>query len=108
MDLGMKGRAYAIVGGSRGMGLETSRRLAEEGARVAIISRAPDEAADTLARAHGIEVRGFSADVSVPGAIEAALEGAASALGPLRGLAVTNHWTGPSPIRNGMTISSIA
>jgi NAD(P)-dependent dehydrogenase (short-subunit alcohol dehydrogenase family) len=96
MDLGMRDRAYAVVGGSRGMGLETVRRLAEEGAKVAIISRAPDDAAREIATALKADVRGFAADVAVPGAVEAALAGAAAAFGPLRGLAVTNHWMGPS------------
>lgn len=96
MDLGMKDHAYAIVGGSRGMGLETARRLAGEGARVAIVSRAPQAAAEALSREQKAEVLGFAADVAVAGALEAALGDALTALGPLRGLAVTNHWMGPS------------
>lgn len=96
MDLGMKGRAYAIIGGSRGMGLETARRLAGEGARVAIVSREPKAAADALSREQRAEVLGFAADVTEAGALEAALDGVSAALGPLRGLAVTNHWMGQS------------
>jgi NAD(P)-dependent dehydrogenase (short-subunit alcohol dehydrogenase family) len=99
MDLGMRGRAYAIVGGSRGMGWETARRIAAEGANVAIISRTPQDIADAcaaLAKDHGVRIEGIAADASVPGAVEAALDEAAKRLGSLRGLAVTNHWMGPS------------
>lgn len=42
MDLGLANAATVVVGGSRGMGLATARCLAEEGARVAIVGRAPD------------------------------------------------------------------
>lgn len=99
MDLGMRGRAYAIVGGSRGMGWETARRIAAEGANVAIISRTPQDVADAcaaLAGEYGVRIEGIAADASVPGAVEAALDEAAKRLGSLRGLAVTNHWMGPS------------
>lgn len=97
MDLGMRGNAYAIVGGSRGMGWETARRIAAEGGHVAIVSRTPQgDAYGALAREHGVRVEGIAADASVPGAVEAALDEAARRLGALRGLAVTNHWMGPS------------
>jgi NAD(P)-dependent dehydrogenase (short-subunit alcohol dehydrogenase family) len=97
MDLGMRDNAYAIVGGSRGMGWETARRIAAEGGHVAIISRTPqDDDYAALAREHGARVEGIAADASVPGAVEAAIGEAVQRLGGLRGLAVTNHWMGPS------------
>jgi NAD(P)-dependent dehydrogenase (short-subunit alcohol dehydrogenase family) len=39
MDLELKGRAFVITGGSDGLGLATARRLAAEGAGVAICGR---------------------------------------------------------------------
>ncbi|WP_185995906.1 SDR family oxidoreductase [Nocardioides campestrisoli] len=39
MDLELKGRTYVITGGSDGLGLATARRLAAEGADVAICGR---------------------------------------------------------------------
>ena len=39
MDLGIKGRAAIVTGGSRGIGRETARQLLEEGVRVMICGR---------------------------------------------------------------------
>jgi 3-oxoacyl-[acyl-carrier protein] reductase len=47
MDLGIKGRAAVVTGGSRGIGRETARQLLEEGVRVMICGRN----AETLERA---------------------------------------------------------
>ena len=59
MDLGLRDRACIVTGASRGIGLETARALACEGASVLLVARDPDvlgvaarscgEAADTLA-----------------------------------------------------------
>ena len=42
MDLGVKGKTYVLVGGSRGMGFEAARVLAQDGANVALIGRNGD------------------------------------------------------------------
>ena len=39
MDLGIRGKVFALVGGVGGMGLDTARLLAAEGAGVALIGR---------------------------------------------------------------------
>lgn len=39
MDLGLSGKTALILGGSQGLGFAAARRLAEEGARVAIVGR---------------------------------------------------------------------
>jgi len=39
MDLGLRDRVCVVTGASRGVGLETSRRLAAEGARVLMVAR---------------------------------------------------------------------
>lgn len=92
MDLGVRGRPYLVVGGTRGMGREAATVLAEEGATVAIAGRDLDRAravAGDLSDATGATVLGFAADVTVPGAAEDLVERAVDALGGLRGLAVT-------------------
>ena len=49
MDLGLSGRACAITGASRGIGLETARLLAAEGASVLLIARGPEALAEAAA-----------------------------------------------------------
>jgi NAD(P)-dependent dehydrogenase (short-subunit alcohol dehydrogenase family) len=105
MDLGVKGRTYILVGGSKGMGFEAARALAAEGARLALISRSQatlDAAADALRRDHGAEVAVFPADGMVRGAVEAAVEAAVARLGAPRGLLVTSGLTD----RNGDLLSA--
>ena len=48
MDLGIAGRVALVTAGSRGIGRAIAAELAAEGARVAITSRAPAQAADEL------------------------------------------------------------
>ena len=46
MDLGLRGRACAVTGASRGIGRETARMLAAEGALVLLVARGEDELAE--------------------------------------------------------------
>jgi 3-oxoacyl-[acyl-carrier protein] reductase len=51
MDLGVRDKVCVVTGASRGVGLETSRRLAAEGARVVMVARGEEQlraAADEL------------------------------------------------------------
>jgi 3-oxoacyl-[acyl-carrier protein] reductase len=50
LDLGLQGRVAAITGGSRGIGFAIARVLLEEGCRVGICARQPDELADAADR----------------------------------------------------------
>ena len=65
MELGVKGNAYIIVGGTRGMGWETARRLAGDGAELAIVGRTEATARERAAELQtesGAKVIGFGAD----------------------------------------------
>jgi 3-oxoacyl-[acyl-carrier protein] reductase len=63
MDLGVRDKVCVITGASRGIGLETARRLAAEGARVLMAAR--DEAA-LRAAADEIGADWLAADVTDP------------------------------------------
>jgi 3-oxoacyl-[acyl-carrier protein] reductase len=73
MDLGLRGKVAIVTGGSDGLGLATARRLAAEGAAVAICGRDATrlkDAAERL-RAEGGVVLGVPADVTLAGDLEA-------------------------------------
>jgi NAD(P)-dependent dehydrogenase (short-subunit alcohol dehydrogenase family) len=75
----------AIVGAGPGLGVAVARRFGREGYSVALISR--DQAKlDGLAQdlsEEGITARGYAADVLEPARLTAALEAAATELGPI-------------------------
>jgi NAD(P)-dependent dehydrogenase (short-subunit alcohol dehydrogenase family) len=63
MDLGLKGRACAVTGASRGIGRETARMLCAEGAGVLLVARSSDslgEATEECASA-GADAQGSAA-----------------------------------------------
>jgi len=97
MDMGLRGNTYVVVGGTKGMGWQAARRLAEEGANVAIVGRSASsrERAAALANEFGVRSIGLAADASRGGEIERAVEDAIGELGPIRGLlatpGATNH-----------------
>jgi NADP-dependent 3-hydroxy acid dehydrogenase YdfG len=75
----------AIVGAGPGLGAATARRFAAEGFDVALLAR-DTERLDRLAadlRSGGVEARAFRADVRDPQLLTAALDAAASTLGPV-------------------------
>ena len=49
MELGLGGRACAVTGASRGIGLETARRLCAEGANVLLVARGEEALASATA-----------------------------------------------------------
>ena len=92
MDLGVQNNSYVIVGGTRGMGWEAARRLAQDGAKLAIIGRTDASARDRaseLSSEFGTTVVGLSADASQPGQVEEAVAHAIDELGTVRGLLTT-------------------
>jgi len=69
MDLGLKDRICLVTGSTAGIGLETARLLAAEGARVVVNGRDPDRVEQ--ARAEAGAALGVACDLSEPGAAEA-------------------------------------
>lgn len=86
MDLGIKGKAALVTGGSRGIGRETARRFLEEGARVFICARNPDALARTcaeLAGETGGKIGFAAADVSNEAELSPLVDKAGERLGAI-------------------------
>ncbi len=90
MDLGLRGRAYLVTGGSRGLGFATARELADEGAQVVVTGRTR-EGADRAASALGGPglALGLAADNADPGAAARLVEAARTAFGRLDGVLIS-------------------
>lgn len=77
MDLGLTGKACIVTGATRGIGLATVRMLVDEGARVLLVARDPDDGARVAAEL-GEGCAFLAADVTDPGAgdriVEACVE----------------------------------
>jgi 2-hydroxycyclohexanecarboxyl-CoA dehydrogenase len=76
----LEGRIALVTGGASGIGAATCRRLAAEGAAVAVTDLNPDGAASVASEIGG---RSYELDVRDTGSIRAAVESAESDLGPL-------------------------
>ena len=66
MDLGIKGKAALVTGASEGIGMAIARRLAEEGANVAICARTEQKLRSTAAQitqTTGMDVVALAADL---------------------------------------------
>ena len=66
MNLGLEGKACVVTGASRGIGLDVSQRLCEEGASVLMVARGESALAEaaTKAAAHGGESATLALDVT--------------------------------------------
>jgi 3-oxoacyl-[acyl-carrier protein] reductase len=82
MDLGLKDRICLVTGSTAGIGLETARMLAIEGARVVVNGRDADRADQARADV-GAELA-VACDLSEPGAAEDLVAETAKALGPVQ------------------------
>ena len=73
MDLGLKGSAAVVTGGSKGMGRAIAETFADDGAKVAILARgtdAIDETLEELRRRGCPDALGISVDLTDPASIE--------------------------------------
>jgi 2-hydroxycyclohexanecarboxyl-CoA dehydrogenase len=76
----LEGRSALVTGGASGIGAATVRRLAAEGARVAVADLDPDRARDVSGEVEGHPIR---MDVTDHGSIVAGVSAAVEAIGPL-------------------------
>src|SRR5438477_3416711 len=81
MDLGLRDRVCLVTGSTAGIGLETAKLLAAEGARVIVTGR--DAARTEQARAESGAALGLAADLSDAGSAERLVSQAAEELGPV-------------------------
>ena len=81
MDLGLKDRICLVTGSTAGIGLETARLLAAEGARVVVNARNADRVEQV--RADVGAALGVACDLSEPAAAERLVAETAAALGPV-------------------------
>ena len=82
---GLDGHPFLVTGAASGIGRATCERLLTEGAAVALVDR-NRELLDELAGKLGSRAVPFVADVSQERDVRSAVDGAASALGGLRGV----------------------
>lgn len=85
MDLKLKGRNAAVLGGTRGIGRAIAETLAAEGAHVALCARNAAQCAEAEAalKATGVRALGRAADIADPASLSAFVAEAAKALGGL-------------------------
>ncbi len=77
-----EGKVVFVAGGTSGINLGIAKRFAELGAKVAVLGRNPEKAANAAAEI-GHEAIGLTADVRDYGAIRAAMEDVRGRLGPM-------------------------
>ncbi len=88
----LSGKHIFIAGGSRGIGAEAARMLAQAGAAVSINFHQSQAAAEKVAdqiRSAGGKVSVLQADVAEEGALDVAMRAAVEELGPLHGIVVS-------------------
>lgn len=86
MELSLAGKKAIVTGGSKGIGRETARILAEEGCDVAVTARDKDRLADVakeLADATGSTVVPLAGDMSVQADVERTMNSAIEELGAI-------------------------
>jgi 3-oxoacyl-[acyl-carrier protein] reductase len=96
MELGLKGRAAAITGGSKGIGKAIARALAAEGVNLVLLARGKEQLEKTakeIAEDTGVQVLPVPADVTSAASINAAAAAAKERFGTIH--IVVNNAGGP-------------
>lgn len=88
MQSGLEGQVVLITGASGGIGAETARVFAAEGARLVLHYNSNREAAEALARELDVETLVVQADVSDEGSVDAMYEAALGRFSEIGGLVV--------------------
>jgi NAD(P)-dependent dehydrogenase (short-subunit alcohol dehydrogenase family) len=98
------GKSVLITGAARGIGAESARRLAQHGARVALVGLEPDRLAE-VAESCGPEAAWFEADVTDREELQRAVDGTVAAFG---GIDVVMANAGIAPIAMVRSIDEAA
>jgi len=96
MELGLKGRAALITGGSKGIGRAIAKGLAAEGCNLVLLERGKeplDQTADRLRQDTGVKVLTVSADITKADQVDAAATAAKETFGTVN--IVINNAGGP-------------
>ena len=82
MDLGLEGKVALVTAASKGLGRGAAQALAEEGAKVVICARDPDQLEATASKLPG-EVLAIPADVTDPATPQRLVDAAVERFGGL-------------------------
>ncbi len=88
----LQNRHVVVVGGSRGIGAAAAKMAATAGANVSVVFRSNEAAAEAVVaeiRAAGRKGQAYAADASLDAPLQDAMDRAAQALGPIKGLVVS-------------------
>ena len=105
MDLGIEGRCAVVGAASEGLGLETARALAEEGARVLLVSRSREKLDVALAQL-GPPASAHVADLATAEGARTAVEHALATLGRVD-ILVANVGGPPPGLATGLDLDAL-